>query len=83
MPSLSNPNSANVRRAHKRLRPELENLARALAALQEPERATVVAAANEQGRQRDREQPTLGSDDWDSARWFLGLAGNAVEDCEW
>jgi hypothetical protein len=82
MPSSSNPPVANVRRAPKYLRPELEKLVRALAALQEPDRATVVAAANEQA-QRDRKGPTISLDDWETTRWVLGLGGNAVEDCNW
>ena len=82
MPSLSTPHSTNGPSAPKHLRPELENLARALAALLEAERSTVIAAANEQA-QRDRKRPTLSSDDWDSVRWLLGLGGNAIEDCDW
>jgi len=82
MPTLSNPPVAKARRASKYLRPELENLVRALAALQEPDRSAVVAAAREQA-QGDRRGPTISLDDWESPRWVLGLGGNAVEDCDW
>jgi hypothetical protein len=81
MPNSSNPPAANLLPAPKHLRPELENLVRALAALPEPERSTVFAAANEQAS-RDRKGPTLSWDDWESARGVVTLGGNAVEDCD-
>lgn len=81
MPSSSNPPAANVPPAPKYLRPELENLVRALAALPEPERSTVFAAANEQA-QRERRGPTLSWDDWEAARGVVKFGGNAVEDCD-
>lgn len=81
MPSSSNPPAANVPPAPKYLRPELENVVRALAALSEPDRSTVVAAASEHARQ-ERKGPTLSWDDWESARGVVKLGGNAVEDCD-
>ena len=72
MPSSSHPPIANVLPAPKYLRPELESLVRALAALPEPERSTVFAAANEQAR-RERKGPTLSWDDWESARGVVKL----------
>jgi hypothetical protein len=81
MPSSSNPPAANVPPGPKYLRPELESLVRALAALPEPDRSTVFAAANEQA-QLARKGPTLSWDDWESARGVVKLGGNAVEDCD-
>lgn len=81
MPSSSNPPAANAPSAPKQLRPELENLVRALAALPEPERSTVFAAANAQA-QPERKGPTLSWDDWESAHGVVKLGGNAVEDCD-
>jgi hypothetical protein len=79
MPSSSNPPAANVPPARKYLRPELESLVRALAALPEPERSIVFAAANEQA-QRERKGPTLSWDDWGVSARGREAWGNALED---
>jgi hypothetical protein len=62
------------------LRPELEALVRALAALSERERSEVYASVNEETR-RSR-GPTLGWDEWEAARGVVSLGGNAVDDSD-
>jgi hypothetical protein len=79
MARSSNPPAQTPSTAPKHLRPELEVLVRALAALPEPERSEVYAAVNEEAR-RSR-GPTLSWDDWEAARGVVNLGGNAVEDC--
>jgi hypothetical protein len=61
------------------MRPELENLVRALAALPAPDRRDVVAAAE---RGVARTQATLSWDLWDRARGVVSLGGDAVEDSD-
>jgi hypothetical protein len=60
------------------LRPELETLVRALAALPEAERRIVVSAAEEAAAHAK----TLPWELWDRARGAVSLGGHAVEDCD-
>lgn len=61
------------------MRPELEDLVRALAALPAAERRRVVAATE---RAAARPQATLSWDLWDRACGVVSLGGDAVEDCD-
>lgn len=80
MARSSNPPAQIPPSAPKHLRPELEVLVRALAALPEPERSEVYAAVDEEAR--CTRGPMLSWDEWEAARGVVSLGGNAVEDCD-
>jgi hypothetical protein len=60
------------------VRPELETLVRALAALTDADRRNVVSAAERAAVRA----PTLPWDLWERAEGVVTLGGNAVEDCD-
>jgi hypothetical protein len=77
-PSSTPPASGSSSGA-KRLRPELADLVRTLAALPSAERERVYLAVDDE---RERARRILPWDEWEKARGTVSLGGNAVEDCD-